>query len=113
MPLTSLCFAQGLFYVLTGLWPLVSMGTFVAVTGPKTDLWLVRTVGVLVTVIGAVLVLAGARHAINLEIRILAMGTAFLLAAIDVIYASVGRISKIYWLDAVVELGLVAAWIFL
>jgi hypothetical protein len=35
---------------MTGLWPLVSIGTFQQVTGPKTDLWLVKTVGVLIAV---------------------------------------------------------------
>ena len=44
--------AQGLFYFLTGVWALVSIDTFQKVTGPKTDLWLVKTVGVLFRVIG-------------------------------------------------------------
>jgi hypothetical protein len=39
---------QGVYYLLTGVWPLPSIGSFQRVTGPKTDLWLVRTVGVLV-----------------------------------------------------------------
>ena len=29
---------QGIFYFLTGIWPLLSMETFLKVTGPKTDL---------------------------------------------------------------------------
>mgnify|MGYP003293179536 CR=1 FL=1 len=45
--------AQGGFYVLSGVWPLVSMRTFELVTGPKTDDWLVRMVGLLAAVIGA------------------------------------------------------------
>jgi hypothetical protein len=40
--------AQGAYYLLTGVWPLLSLRTFELVTGPKTDDWLVRTVGVLV-----------------------------------------------------------------
>lgn len=44
----TLAFLQGTYYLLTGVWPFASMGTFLAVTGPKTDLWLVRTVGALV-----------------------------------------------------------------
>ncbi len=42
--------AQAVYYVLTGVWPLVSMKTFLKVTGPKTDLWLVRTIGLFITV---------------------------------------------------------------
>jgi hypothetical protein len=30
--------AHGGFYLLTGVWPLVHMPSFLAVTGPKTDL---------------------------------------------------------------------------
>jgi hypothetical protein len=29
---------QGLYYGMTGRWPLLSLGTFERVTGPKTDL---------------------------------------------------------------------------
>ena len=34
--------AQGALYVVTGVWPLLHMASFEAVTGPKTDDWLVR-----------------------------------------------------------------------
>lgn len=103
--------AQGLYYVVTGVWPLVSMRTFVAVTGPKVDGWLVKTVGVLVTVIGAVLVVAGrGRRAVPAEPALLATGSAAGLAGIDTVYALRGRISKIYLLDAAVEVALLAAW---
>jgi hypothetical protein len=43
------------FYLVSGLWPLVHLQSFLTVTGPKTDLWLVKTLGVLISVIGAVL----------------------------------------------------------
>lgn len=50
-----LALAQGAFYLATGIWPLVSMRTFERVTGPKTDKWLVKTAGVLITAIGGAL----------------------------------------------------------
>ena len=37
--------AQAVYYILTGVWPLVHIRSFMAVTGPKTDLWLARTTG--------------------------------------------------------------------
>ena len=70
-----------------------------------------RTVGVLVTVIGAVLLLAGRRRRVTDEIVLLAVGSALGLAAIDVIYAVSGRISAIYLADAVVEVGLALLWL--
>jgi hypothetical protein len=102
---------QGLYYVVTGVWPLVSMRTFEAVTGLKVDKWLVKTIGVLVSVVGAVLMLAGRRcRHVDPEPALLAAGSATGLAVIDTVYAARGRISKVYLLDAVVEVALVIAW---
>jgi len=44
--------------------------------------------------------------------RLLAVGSALGLTGIDVVYVRNGRISKVYLLDAVAELVLVAAWLF-
>ena len=104
-----LALAQGLFYVLTGLWPLLSIRTFQMVTGPKTDLWLVKTVGVLVAVIGGVL-LNASRRPLPPEAPLLAVGSAAGLTAIDVVYVARRRISRIYLLDALAETALIAAW---
>lgn len=108
----TLALVQGGYYLLTALWSLVSPGTFQKVTGPKHDYWLVRTVGVLVGVIGGVLVMAGLRRQTTREVPVLAVGSAAGLAAIDTVYATQGRISKVYLLDALVELGLIVAWAF-
>jgi energy-converting hydrogenase Eha subunit E len=102
---------QGAFYLATGVWPLIDIDSFQAVTGPKVDLWLVRTVGVLVSVIGVVLITAARRRRIGLEVALLAVGSALGLATIDAVYALSGVISPVYLADAVVELALVAAWI--
>jgi len=103
--------AQGIFYLLTGVWALVSIKTFQMVTGPKTDLWLVKTVGVLVSVIGTVLILAGARNQITLEVFVLAVGSCLVLAAIDIIYVSKKVIAPVYLWDAAAELILAFVWI--
>ena len=106
--------AQGAYYVLTGVWPLVSLRTFEAVTGPKAERWLVQTVGALVAVIGAVLLRAGLRGAADArahpEVPLLATGSAAALAAVDVVYVARGRIPPVYLADAAVELALLVAW---
>jgi hypothetical protein len=102
---------QGLYYLVTGLWPLVSMSTFLAVTGQKTDLWLVQTVGALIAVMGAVLLLAARRPHAPTEVVALAVGAALALTAVDVIFVVQGRIAPVYLLDAAAELALVAGWI--
>jgi hypothetical protein len=52
----TIALVQGIYFFLTGVWPLISMRTFLRITGPKTDLWLVKTVGLILAVMGAVLV---------------------------------------------------------
>lgn len=46
--------AQGVFNIVSGVWPLVSMRTFEAIYGPKTDRWLVHTVAGLPTTVAPV-----------------------------------------------------------
>ena len=38
---------QGMYVLLTAVWALVDIQSFMFITGPKTDVWLVRTVAVL------------------------------------------------------------------
>jgi hypothetical protein len=102
---------QALYYVATGLFPFVSMRAFEAITGPKVDRWLVKTVGALVTVIGCALALAVRRRQIAPEVALTAAGSAAALAAIDSVYVAKRRISPIYLLDAIVEIALVAGWV--
>lgn len=108
-------FGQGIYYLLTGLWPIVSMATFVAVTGPKVDLWLVRMVGLLVAVIGASLLTATAARRLTPEVLVLAAGGAASFAVIDLVYGLSGRISPVYLTDAAVEVLLLVligiAWV--
>jgi len=102
---------QALFYIVTGVWPFLSMRSFEAVTGPKVDRWLVKTVGALVVVIGCALALASSRRQFAPEIVLVAAGSAAALAAIDTVYVAKRRISPVYLLDAVAELALVAGWV--
>jgi len=100
---------QAAYYVLAGLWPLISLDAFERVTGPKTDDWLVYTVGLLAVAIGLTLAV-GARPARPAgAIVVLAAGSASSFAGIDLRYALSGRIAPIYLLDAGVEFGLLLA----
>ena len=100
---------QAAYYLLTGLWPLVHLSSFEAVTGPKTDDWLVRMVGLLAGAIGATLGVATIRQALRSpEVVVLAASAAFAFGAIDLWYGLSGRISPIYLADAAVQLALIA-----
>jgi hypothetical protein len=102
---------QGVYYLLTGLWPWVHLGSFLAVSGDKTDLWLVQTVGALIAVIGAALCVAAYRHEDSWAITCLTLGSALALAFVDVFFVSQRRIPPVYLLDAVIEAGLIALWL--
>jgi hypothetical protein len=102
---------QAVFYVSTGVWPLIHRRSFERVTGPKTDFWLVQTVGVTVVAIGVGLARAAlGRRQVSPDLRAVAMTSAAGLALIDAVSVARGRISSIYLLDAIAEAALVAAW---
>src|SRR4051794_31043433 len=100
----ALTLIQGGYFFLTGIWPVVSIGTFQKVTGPKSDLWLVKTVGLVLAVIGAALLLAAYQGEAPPSTVLLAVGSAAVLAGVDVTYVKKGVISPVYLLDALAEL---------
>ena len=106
-----LALSQGLYFLLTGLWPLVHIDSFVWVTGPKTDIWLVKTVGALLVPVSITI---GSAFFIKVDPRallILAAGTNVAFICIDVYYSLTDVISDIYLADAVVEACLLLGWI--
>ena len=107
----TLARAHGVANLVGGLWPLLHLHSFEAVFGPKTDRWLVKTVSGLLIVNG----LAQLRTTASLEsiaqARRLGVGTAAVLAVIDLIYVPAGRISKMYLINAAVEIGWIMAWL--
>ena len=108
---TDVAYVQAVYYVPTGIWPLVHMRSFEWVTGPKVDRWLVKTVGGLLTVVGVVLGLGASSQRVTPEVRVLAVGSAVSLAMIDLVYVRRGRIRRIYTLDAIANVGLAVAMI--
>ena len=102
---------QGIYFLVTGIWPIVSMSTFLKITGPKTDLWLVKTVGLILATIGAVLIYAQQTVTINTPVILLAIGSALALTLVEIIYVFKRVISPIYLGDAVVEIVLMIWWV--
>jgi hypothetical protein len=100
--------AQGAYYVATGVAPFVSRRGFEAVTGPKSEWWLVETVGALVTTVGAALLSATRSDRITPEIVGTAAGCAAGLAAIDAVYVARRRIAPTYLVDAALEVAAIA-----
>jgi hypothetical protein len=108
--LRAAALAQGGYFLVTGVWPLVHMRSFEAVTGRKHERWLVNTVGSVIAVVGGVLLDAARRRRIDRTTTTLAIGTAAALATIDVVYVAQRRIARVYLLDAAAEVGLMGLW---
>jgi hypothetical protein len=102
--------AQAVYYGVTGVWPLVSRRTFEAVTGHKTDWWLVQTFSLTLLPIGAALGMAAARDEVTSELELLGAGAAGVLAGTDVaiVLRRVGR--STYLLDAAASGAILAGW---
>lgn len=106
-----LALVQGAFFFINGIWPLVHVGSFMAVTGLKTDIWLVKTVGFLITAIGAALLVAAQERKVDRSIGLLGILSALFLAVIDVYYVTNGTIRPIYLLDAAIESVFMCGWL--
>jgi hypothetical protein len=110
-PYNYLLTAQGIYYLVTGLWPLVHMESFLVVTGPKTDTWLVKTVAALLIPVSLTM-LAGINSKIKnaTPVIVLASTAAIAFICIDFYYSLAGVIRTVYMLDGVIQAFFLAAW---
>jgi hypothetical protein len=109
-PARLLAASQGVFYIATGLWPLVSLSSFVSVTGPKRDVWLLKTTGLLIAALGGVLLLGARRPSPSREAQMAGIGTAAALGSVDLLYVTKGALPRVYLLDALAEGAFLVAW---
>lgn len=93
---------QAIYYLLTGAWPVIDINTFMMVTGPKTDIWLVKMVGLLTVAIAISIFYAIKRDARTA--KVLGISAACSYTAIDIYYAVNDVIRDIYLADAALEL---------
>ena len=107
---TEVARAQGLFNIIGGAWPIVSLRSFEWVYGRKRDVFLQKTVGGLLFAIGCVQLAATDSPEELRIVRHLGIGTAFTLLAIDLVYIPKGEMRWTYWQDALCEVGWIAAW---
>ena len=101
----------GGFYFLTGIWPVLHIHSFMEVSGPKTDIWLVKTVGLLITALSIGLLRASFRNFVQPELVLVFLGFAGFLTAVDIYYNVTDVIAPVYLADAVVEILLILVWL--
>lgn len=98
------------YYLVSGAWSVVHIDSFQRVTGRKADLWLVKTVGLLLVAIGGGLILAGVGRGFVPGLVFIAMASAAALLVIELVYVLKRVIGPIYLADALVELGFLIWW---
>lgn len=102
---------QATYILLTAVWPLIDIKSFMDVTGYKTDIWLVKTVGALLIPIAACLYSHLFIETNHTPALILGAFTAAAFISIDFHYALNDVISDIYLADGLLELLFLAGWI--
>lgn len=105
-----LIFIQSAYLFITGIWPLVHLKSFLMVTGPKTDLWLVKTVGALVIPIAITLFIQIGKPDRSTAV-VLGSSSAIAFIAIDFYYALNDVISNVYMADGILQTIFLFVWI--
>ena len=108
-----LMIAQGTYTLITAIWALMDIDSFMAVTGPKTDIWLVKTVAALLVPIAISLLYPVFFESTFWQPFLLGCTTAIALAIIDFYYSANDVISNIYMWDGVAESVFAMVWMYL
>jgi protein-S-isoprenylcysteine O-methyltransferase Ste14 len=90
---------------------MIDIHSFMAVTGPKTDIWLVKTVSVLLLAISFSFFTSLFVNKNEWPVIVLAAGCCIALALIDFYYSANGTISAVYSLDGIAQLILLGGWV--
>lgn len=107
-----LIWLQASYILVTAIWPLIHIQSFMHVTGYKTDVWLVKTVGALLVPVSICLY---SFLFINTDRRpalILGSLTSVAFISVDFYYALSDVISDIYLADGAIELLFLFIWIY-
>jgi len=102
---------NGAYLGLTGLWALIDLQSFIMVTGPKSDIWLVKSLSLMFICIGIAFLLAYYFLENSLPMIILGFSVALALLGIDLYYSMNEIIPKVYLIDGFIQLLFLMGWI--
>lgn len=103
---------SGTYTLLMAIWPIVHIESFMAVTGYKHDVWLVKPVGALLIPVGCGLVSYIFIRTDRRPALILGSFSCVAFICIDFYYAIADVISDVYMIDGFVQLALFCCWIY-
>ncbi|MEI6950509.1 hypothetical protein V9K67_25220 [Paraflavisolibacter sp. H34] len=104
---------QGIYTFLTAVWPIVDIESFLKVSGYKTDIWLVKTVSLLLLSISLCLLLSIFSKGPYLPITVLMLTLSVSLAYVDFYYALNDTISNIYMADGAAQVVFTFCWLYI
>lgn len=107
----AIVWIQSLYILATAVWPIVHIASFMEVTGPKTDIWLVTTVGALLIPVAACLLSYLAFDIPRIPALILGGLTCIAFIAIDFYYAFTDVIADIYLVDGILQIAFLIVWV--
>lgn len=100
--LNSVFLFQGCYFVITGVWPVVHIASFMMATGPKQETWLVQMVGLLSLSIGLTFLRSALRRR-DLPVFLgYLVSLSFLI--MDIVFVANGTIRPVYLIDAAIQL---------
>jgi hypothetical protein len=106
-----LLIVQGFYTFITALWAIIDIDSFMKITGPKTDIWLVKTVSIVLVAVGLTL-LSHLKEPDEPVLPAIVLGciTSAGLAFIDFFYSSKNTISFVYATDGIIEVAFFLGW---
>ena len=107
----GLLWVQAIYTFLTAAWGLIDIDSFMEVTGPKTDVWLVKTVSVLLLPVVVCFFSALFVKMPFLPVFLIAVITTVGLASIDFYYTARDVIRWVYAIDGLLQCIFLLLWI--
>ena len=102
---------QGIYFLITLGWPVIEIRSFIAVTGLKVDIWLVKTVSVLLLPYAAFCFWAAMKRPLSIIIILCMVLMSWGLAFVELYYYFNGTIKWVYAVDALLQILFSYWWI--
>ena len=98
---------QAVYYLVTGLWPIIHFRSFRWVVGPKPDRFQLYTTTLLIIVIGTVLGMGARKRPLDVTVPTLGVLSAAAFIGVELRY--IAKIRKVFLLDMLAEALIAAA----
>ncbi|UCF21070.1 MAG: hypothetical protein JSU87_06700 [Gemmatimonadota bacterium] len=106
-----LLLAQGGYYLLTGLWPLVHLSSFAQIVALRINPFQAQSYGAVLIVIGACLIEAARRGPPDAFATLLGAAVAAAIAVVDLVWLPRLGVTSGLWFDLLVEVAFAVALI--